>query len=70
MNIYLRLEDEDDPLFKILSWRDPLKEIPIPPADSFLYKEVPSVVTDDQSGWGSNFQGILLDVDWQTTDFQ
>lgn len=60
---------EDDPLVKILSWRDPLQNQEQPSPDSFKLLEVKSIVEDDQDKWGTNFQGILIDVDWDSLSF-
>jgi hypothetical protein len=62
-------EVEDDPLFKILSWRDNLKEPQIISPESYRVREVHSIVEDDSAEWGSDFQGILVDSDWLTLDF-
>ena len=65
-----RGDEEDDPLHKILSWRDCYKEPFIPPVGTFKYVEVDSIVSDDQNEWGANFQGILIDVDWNEILFE
>lgn len=39
---------EDDPLFKILSWRDPLKNQQVPTPETFKLREVTSILHDDQ----------------------
>lgn len=39
---------EDDPLHKILTWRDPLIAQQVPAPGTFAMKEVSSIVSDDQ----------------------
>lgn len=41
----------------------------MPDTETYKLREVKSVVDDDQNEWGSDFQGILIDADWNTLDF-
>jgi len=60
------MNEQDDALYKILSWRDSLKSYIKPAENTYKVRETLSIVNDDESKWGSNFQGIFVDVDWST----
>jgi len=41
----------------------------MPDPECYGIREVKSIVEDDQTQWGSDFQGILIDADWDTLQF-
>ena len=64
------MNEQDDALYKILSWRDSFKNFTMPPKDTYRIRRTSSIVDDDQSEWGQKFQGIFVDVDWSVVGME
>lgn len=64
------MNEQDDALYKILSWRDSFKSFNPPPKDTYRIRRTSSIVGDDNAEWGSKFQGIFVDVDWSAVGIE
>lgn len=59
-----------DPLYQILAWRDDIAPHPLPAPATCRSLAEPQICQADPSRWGSNLQGILMNIDWNATPME